>query len=190
MKKAWTIGGIIAVVVIGGGVTWWMMNKPSDSTKTNNDSAATSEGGYAAKDACTILNQSVADQLLGAGAEIGEGNNNVTSGDVSVSTCTYSAKTDGTIAGVKNMKLATLLVRAPLSAEGKVSNNQPFDPPKAGTQNVTGYGEKAFWDPEFGQLNVYKNGSWLIFSYGKAATADRTLDETKRFADLVLPTFN
>jgi hypothetical protein len=188
MKKVWIISGVIALVVIGGAV-WWFTTKPADTAQTGN-SAPDNEKTYAAKDACNVLTQVIADQILGAGAEIGEGNNSATSDDVSVSTCTYSAKTDGTIAGVKNMKLATLMVRSPLSDAGVASNEQPFDPPKAGTQAVVGYGEKAFWDPEFGQLNVYKKGTWLIFSHGKANATDRTIDEAKQFADKILPTFN
>lgn len=189
MKKYAIIGGAIAVVVIGG-LAWWLVAKPSDTTQITTATGGNGGSSYAAKDACKVLTQTVADQILGAGAEIGVGNNNASSDDVNVSTCTYSAKTDGTIAGVKNMKLATLMVRSPLSADGATSNEQPFNPMKEGSQAVTGYGEKAFWDPEFGQLNVLKSGSWLILSYGKSGAADRTLDEAKRFADAIIPTFN
>jgi hypothetical protein len=189
MKKYAVIGGVIAVLVIGG-LAWWLVAKPNDSANTNTATGGSGNGTeYAAKDACNVLTQNIADQILGAGAEIGVGNNNTASDDVNVSTCTYSAKTDGTIAGVKNMKLATLMVRSPLSADGVRSNEQPFNPIKEGAQAVAGYGEKAFWDPEFGQLNVLKNGSWLILSYGKAGAADRTPDEAKRFADAIIPTF-
>lgn len=189
MKKTGIIGSILIVLVIIGGVAWWLIAKPGSTDQTN-PGAASIEKTYAAKDACTVLTQAVANQILGDGAEIGVGNNNVAGGDVNVSTCTYSAKTDGTIAGVKNMKLATLMIRSPLSDVGVASNEQPFDPPKAGAQPVTGYGEKAFWDPEFGQLNVYKNGTWLIFSYGKSGATERTFGETKLFADKILPNIN
>ncbi len=48
-----------------------------------------------------------------------------------------------------------------------------FGPSKpAGVQDVSNVGDKAYWNPSFGQLNVLKNGNWYILSNG-------TLDKSK-----------
>lgn len=187
MKKTWlAVGGIVAVAAIVAGVVWWMLVKPGQNVETK---TATNTQAYTAKDACNFLTQPVANDVLGAGAQKGTVSGNASSEDVSVSTCIYTSAHDNTLEGVKGMRTASLLVRAPLSEAGQSSNRQPFEPMKPGAQNVPGYGEMAFWDPSTGQLNVYVKGAWLILSMGKASLADRTLTEAKTLADKIVPAY-
>jgi hypothetical protein len=186
MKKWAWVGGAVVVAIAVGGVIWWLAPKQTEQQPA---SGAQNSSAFSGKDACTYLTQSIANATLGSGAEKGPGSN-TSSDDVSVSTCTYTSASDGTLEGNKNLRSASLLVRAPLSQAGVNSNKQPFDPVKAGNQPVTGYGELAFWDPQLGQLNVYKAGAWLILTMGPARATDRTLDDAKKFADKIIPAYN
>jgi hypothetical protein len=178
------IGAVVVVLAIAGGLVWWQASQNSGDNPNGTDQ--TSFAGP--KDACNYLTAVVATQVLGAGAEKGTGNAPVTSSDISVSTCIYTSKPGATVADVKNMRSATLLVRSPLTAVGAASNDEPFDNQKTGAITVNGYGEKAYWDPELGQLNVLKGGVWLIMSLGKSSATDvKSLDEAKQLADLIVP---
>lgn len=180
------IGAVAVVLAIAGGLVWWQASQQGDTDGANTGQQQTLAG---AKDACNYLTADVAIKLLGAGAEKGTGSTPVASDDISVSTCVYTSKTGASLEAVKNMRSATLLVRSPLTATGAASNDEPFDNQKTGTIKVNGYGEKAYWDPELGQLNVLKGGVWLIISLGKTTIADKSLDESKQLADLIVPQF-
>lgn len=185
-KQLWLIAAAVVVVLaIAGSLVWWQAAQQKNSAANSSDSQNTS---YAeAKDACAYLTQEIATKLLGAGAEKGDINPPAASDDISVSTCTYSSKVGDSLADIKNMRIATLLVRSPLSAVGAASNDEPFDNLKNGAITVGGYGEKAYWDPELGQLNVLKGGTWLILSFGQSAIADKSLDEAKQLANEIVP---
>ena len=184
-KLGLIIGGVAAAILVVGGGLWWFL-QPKDEGTGQQPGQNTSFAG--AKDACAYLSDTVAVRVLGAGAEKGTVTPAATSDDVSVSTCTYSSKATS-LEDVKNMRSATLLIRSPLTAAGAKSNEVPFDTLKTGAIVVSGYGEKAYWDPEIGQLNVLKGGAWLILSLGKSSLAEKSLDETKQLADLIVPQF-
>lgn len=181
------IGSIAAVVIVGVG-GWWLFLQPKDDTSSapGQQSDAIYSG---AKDACNYLTGEIAAQLLGQGAEKGTMTPMVTGNDVSVSTCIYNSKVGDSLEDIKNMRTATLLVRAPLNATGAESNEVPFKQLKAGAITLEGYGEKAFWDPELGQMNVLKGGTWLIMSLGKSTVVEKSLDETKQLANAILAQF-
>ena len=181
------IGAVVVVLAVAGGLVWW---QASQNKNQYNNGGATQNSSFAGpKDACNYLTEAVAVKVLGAGAEKGISNGGAASEDISVSTCTYTSKVGDSLADIKNMRTATLLVRSPLTAAGAASNDEPFDNRKTGAITVSGYGEKAYWDPELGQLNVLKGGVWLIISLGKSALAEHTIDETKRLADEIVPQF-
>lgn len=180
------IGAVAVVLAVAIGLVWWQASQ----NKGNNSGDTTQGGSLAgAKEACTYLSQEVANKVLGAGAEKGTVASATSSDDISVSTCTYTSKVGDSLADIKNMRVATLLVRSPLTATGAASNDEPFDTMKTGALTVDGYGEKAYWDPELGQLNVLKGGVWLIISFGKSNLTDHSLEETKPLADEIVPQF-
>lgn len=183
MKKEWIIVAGITVLAVVGGLTYVIINK--DSYKSKSSSYKTSSSKVATNaDACSYLTQTIADKLLGAGAKKGANPaGNVVGNDVTVSTCSYTSASDGSLDSVHNLRSATMLVRAPKTATGETSNKTVFDSPKAGSVDVSGYGKKAFWDPALGQLNVLdSNNVWFILSIGKLKPADRTQAENVTFA--------
>jgi hypothetical protein len=184
-KMLIVIGGVVALLGIGG-VTWWLLQPKTNDQPTQGQENKTYAG---VKEACNYLTQEVAVKVLGPGAEKGTTAPAATSDDISVSTCTYTSKVGNSLADIKNMRVATLLVRSPLSAVGAESNDVPFDSLKVGAITVQGYGEKAYWDPELGQLNVLKGGTWLIISLGKTTMGDKSVDDAKQLANLIVPQF-
>lgn len=190
MKKSWLII-LGAVVVLAGIGTIAILAGKKDGAKNKTSEGSSSHehadaGHLGKREACDYLKQADADQLLGADSEKGSLNADASSSDVHVSTCTYTTKAE-TLEEVRDMRTASLLVRAPLTEAGAESNQTPFESGPEGAQDVTGYGEQAYWDPSMGQLNVLKDDTWLIISHGKSRASDRTLDEAKQLADIVVP---
>lgn len=191
MKKSWLIILAAVVVFVGIGVTAVLAGKKDADKKGSN--SATTQGEHSGllgkKDACDYFTQATADALLGAGSQKGSMNADASSGDVSVTTCTYTSKAD-TLEEVRNMKAASVLLRVPLTETGAQSNETPFESRPEGAQDVSGYGDKAYWDPSMGQLNVLKDNTWLVITNGKSRVGDRTLGEAKKLADIVLAAYS
>jgi hypothetical protein len=139
-----------------------------------------------AKNACTIFTLADAKQLLGGTAKGGVNPIYDSSTDFDISTCSYT-QDQGTNAPVSSRKSATLLIQAPKTDIGIASNQKQFGPLKpSGVQDVSGYGDQAYWDVEHGQLNVLKNNVWYILSYGPTTPSERTLDQAKQLAGLII----
>ncbi len=177
-----TLVPLIAVIVIAGGTVACSGAKTDDdkTAATNSQSDASGKSG-AVKKACDILTLDEATKVLGAGAKGGSSNTDAPteSEHLTVSTCTYDNNDDS--------KTATILVRAAKSSKGIESNQRAFGSDKpADAQDVAGYGDKAFWSPQFGQLNVLKNNNWYIISNGPLNPAGNTLNEAKQLADLII----
>jgi hypothetical protein len=191
-KKSWLVilGAIFLLLGIG---TIAVLAGKKDSSKQGAKMSTSGEhGGHGhlgKKEACDYLTQASANTLLGDGAQNGSLNADSSSGDVHVSTCTYTSKADS-LEAVQQMKTASMLLRAPLTEAGAESNEVPFGSRPDGAQDVDGYGDDAYWDPGMGQLNVLKDGAWLIISNGKSRPGDRTLAEAKQLADIVVPAYN
>jgi hypothetical protein len=107
--------------------------------------------------------------------------------DISVITCVYTQdlKQSGTLTSAKS---ASVMLLKPKTNIGKIYNKYAFnDGKQAGVQDVSNIGEKAFWDPATGTLNVLKNTQWVILSNGVTApNSDRNVDDAKKLAAVVV----
>jgi hypothetical protein len=131
--------------------------------------------------ACQIFTSAEAQDLLDSSVKAGQNLVSTASPDLNISTCTY------TQSGVANRNSASLLVRVPTTDKGITSNNNEFGPLKPTTvQDVSGYGDSAYWDAEHGQLNILKNNNWYILSFGAAVPSSRSLEQTRQMADLLI----
>lgn len=136
--------------------------------------------------ACRIFTLPDAKKLLGESAKGGTNPAYTSSADLDVSTCSYS-QGQGTSAAVSSLRSATLLLREPKSASGSSSNRNQFGPLRPqNSQDVSGYGDSAYWDTQHGQLNILKNDKWYILSFGPVTPANRTLEHTRQLADLLI----
>lgn len=191
------VGGVI---VVGAGVAVAVSRGDDDNSVriTNTASGDTKEvkTGEAAiinVDACDVLTEAAAKQVIGAGAEKGDTSaGNVSTDDVSVTNCVYTYKTVTTgpiLDQLASVDHAGLLVRSAKTKTGAESNKTPFTTAKpAGAQDVSGYGEAAYYNPAMGQLNILKGGNWYILSkYKGTSTTTSTLADVKVLADALKP---
>ncbi len=175
---------IVAVLVIGGAAGYLLTRKGSTivtgSTNTSGAPSSTSSGTYKVVDACTALTQTDANTLLGTTAIKGDtSQGNSTSDDRNVSTCSYSIATP--------LKSLTLLARSAKTATGADSNHTQATTGKPATgQVVAGFGDSAYWDPTYGQLNIFVHNNWYILSSGGLRPSDKTLDGAKAMATLIM----
>jgi len=138
--------------------------------------------------ACQRYTLADAKQLLGKDANASTSPIYDSSGaNLYTSSCTYTTQA---IPGQTNTRKtsSTLLMRQPKSDKGTLSNQNEFGSLVPATAiPITGYGDKAFWDPTHGELNILKGNIWYVLSIGPATPADRGLDQAKSMADLLLP---
>jgi len=181
----WIIGGII---VIGGiAVIFIFIGKGADVTNTETGKTVkvkTSGDKLASVNACDILTADIAKGILGDTAERGNiQTTQATTKDVTVSDCVYTAKIDpsGKIS-ISNKKGVNVLVRAAISSDGAKTNKDQFDSLRpTGTQDVSGFGDSAYYSPEFGQLNILKSNNWYIVT-NYSGTINGTLEADKNLA--------
>lgn len=181
---------LLLVLIIGGVGVWQLTKKDSKSSNDGSTAVDTSskvDQNFKGVDACTVFTIEEAQKVLGITAKKGDTKaGDVSNDQVSVSTCSYSTPlADG--ASVSSIKTATLLARSAKNSEGAKGNKSQFGTGMpAGAQKVDGYGNDAFWNPAFGQLNIMKNNNWYILSSGSPKVSDKTLDDAKKLADVII----
>ncbi len=163
MKKS-ALVLIAVVVVIGGAVAVILSNGNKTKTNTSDTTTSTDSGNitYTPVDACSILTSSIAAQILGSSAAKGAPPADTeTTSDIAFSQCIY---TGGPAADPPHV--ISVSVRSAKDATGVVSNKSVFSSPgkPSGVQDVTGYGNSAYWDPDMGQLDILKGNNWYIIS--------------------------
>ncbi|MEI6850775.1 MAG: hypothetical protein WCK26_02295 [Candidatus Saccharibacteria bacterium] len=186
----WIISG---VVVVAGGVLAVVLfsNNGAKVTNTNTGqttSVKTGNDAIISVDACDILTEIIAKQILGDAAEKSDTTNGQTStDDVSVSNCTYTASIDPNAAvRISNKKGVGVLIRAAKTNAGIETNKTIFTTNKpAGVQDINGLGESAFFNPQFGQTNVLKGGNWYIITNYSGTAGIGTLESNKQLVDLL-----
>lgn len=179
---------VIVLALITGAVVVGIVaiNSHRQSDKKSTLSAQTTNKPSPANKACAIFTLPLAKDLLGDTVKGGASATDSASQDMSVTSCSYS-QTGNTAQTVSARQLAALTVNQPLTQDGITSNLNQFDRRKpAGVQDVTGYGDGAYWDPQHGQLNILKNNDWYVLSYGSPTPTDRSLDDAKKMADLLI----
>jgi hypothetical protein len=83
------------------------------------------------------------------------------------------------------VRISNILVRSPKTQKGADENKDQFTSNKPpDVQDVEGYGDSAYWNPSFGQLNVLKGDTWYILSNNIGAFSQSPrLDDAKKLAD-------
>ena len=134
---------------------------------------------FSLKDAQNLLSKNVEIQDSTVGAE--------STADIDVSACSYSIPFK-TVDELAKAKTSSVFLRSAKTIKGANINHQAFtvELPK-NAQPVEGYGQNAYWNPDRSQLNVYKDGNWLIFSSGSLNVNQRTIIEAKKLADVIMP---
>ena len=184
------------MIVIGGGAAILVgRGRDNNSFKLINTATGASQevksgtDAYIAVDSCNVLTESIAVQVVGAGAVKGNTSaGNVSNSDLSVSNCVYtlSPASGAVLEKANNTKVASVLVRAPKTKAGADSNKAIFSSSKpAGVQDVSGVGDKAFFNPKFGQLNVLKGSNDYIVTSHTGGALSGTLETDKKLSDVL-----
>ena len=181
MKKLWIIGGIVVVAAVVLTIVLTTSKTKKAAAPSSSTSTQTSSTAGTAKKACDLFTLADAKQVLGADAKQGTSAPATSSPDLDVSVCIYTTSATGLSAPT-----ASLLARVPKSTFGTNSNKLQFTTSKPATQSVSGYGDAAYWDPQYGQLNVLKHNTWYIISNGPINPALHTLDKAKQLADVLI----
>jgi len=184
------IGGI---VVVGGAALLITRGNDDSSVKVTNtvtgqsQEVKTGSDTLVAVDACDVLTENVAKQILGDGATKEDTSaSSVSSAAVSVSSCVYTAKIDPNAKKPNNIKGVSILVRAAKSKSGADSNKTQFGSAKpTGVQDVSDIGDKAFFNPQFRQLNILKGGNWYIASSYSGRPTSGTVESDTQLAELL-----
>lgn len=188
MKKSAVFGLCVVVLVLVGGFLVYSVVFQQDASRKDPQSAIVEE-----KDACDILTEETAKTILGQSIIKADPSNSAdaSSDDIVVSQCSYSETTGTDALTPQTQKTVNLLARRPKTDKGKQANSAVFVSgamPRNATE-VEGYGNSAFWNPEFGQLNILKNDTWYIVEFGALISSGRTLEDTKKFADALIAKF-
>lgn len=185
MKKFWLY--LIGAVLLAGAAAavFLAVNNSRDDkskTTTSSDLAVSTDS----KKACSILSLAIAKQVLGDTARGGVSTPESSSDDLAVSQCVY-AKASGPTAPINSTETAMLLMRVPKTAGGIQSNTEQFGELRpTDVQDVSGYGDSAYWDAQHGQLDILKHHTWYILTNGPITASARTLDKAKQLADLLI----
>lgn len=186
MKKIIII--VVVVLVLTGGAILLTGNGKKDSNSPNTSSnLESSSKEFSPPEACSLFTLEDAKKVLGETAEKPETSSpQSSSDDVAVSQCLYQQPAGADIASIRNQKQASVLVRGAKTPVGSDSNKAAFaDQLPMAAERVDGYGDAAFWNPEFGQLNILKDGNWYIIQVGATSLDSRTIDEAKKLADVL-----
>lgn len=186
---------ILAIVLIG--TVGWFVLKPGqvqEKTKTDEKNLSSTATQSNLKTACDIYTLDVAKKYLGESAKKGStaGSDSKTEGnDTIVSSCLY--ENDAEISGIINIQLI-----AAKNDNGKSWNKSSFENSPKETaelteeeppvlENIDGTGEKAYWNPQLGQLCVLVNdGQYWLTVQGSINSTDEEKAQLRQMAqDLV-----
>lgn len=188
MDKKILIGLIAVGVILVGGITFAVVNRGGSSSETtaNGTLSDTTVVEFKPVKACDVFTLDEAKQLLGKDTTTASNTSQITSGDISVDSCSYT----NNATKAADIRIVTVMARSALTSAGQDSNTGAFE--KNGTANpsgatpVSGFGEKAFWDPAVHQLTILKGNTWFSIVYGGTNPANNTLSDAKKVAELTV----
>jgi hypothetical protein len=136
---------------------------------------------YEPATACELFTLDDAKTFLGSQTINGVVTAPIQAGNVADSKCGYS---DGK-ADTAHAVVIALAVRSGINDQGIAANKDGFATGKAtaGTQTVNDLGDAAYFNPANGQLNILKESTWIILSYGPGAdSSNNSLGDTIKVA--------
>ncbi len=199
MSNKKTIFAAVFILAVCAGIIAYLLSsndKNQNTQPANNQVSSEQKSSY--KSACDVFTLEIAKQYLGQKARPGDtkASNNSTEGDnVINSTCLY----DG---GEDSLESRNIQVTTAKNATGEQWNRDEFEnSPKetaefSGEQapnliNIDNLGEKAFWNPQMGQLNILLgNGKYWIIVQGSIKDQQSQIDKHKEMAIQILENIN
>ncbi len=187
IRRATMIVGVTTLLAVSGCGGTSKKDDVVASDGTSADTKKASELPTQAKTACDLLTQEVAKSVLGSVAgEAGPAQDN-RSADIALSSCVRA----NNVARLDQARSASLIMRVARTETGSQSNAAAFEPAAlpGGAQSVSGYGDKAFWNPTLGQLSILDDHNWYVLSIGPTNPAKHTLADAEKLADAIKDSF-
>jgi hypothetical protein len=176
--------GVVLLLIIGAAIGYFVMQKDTPATSTPETEAFQ----YDPPGACDVLALEDAQEAIGPQAVKPEESSNpgASSDDIEVTQCIYQTPATS-VDAIKSQKSVNILVRGAKTDNGAKSNRDVFLGPlkPEGVVDVDGYGEAAFWNPQFGQLNILKSDNWYILSVGPINPTEKKLEDAKNLAEQI-----
>jgi len=174
-KKEFITGGsiILAVAVLLFGLALYSYNTSEPKIV------------YEPAPACGLLTLDEAKEFLGEAAINGVNSDLVQTGDIVTSRCGYS---DGKI-DTANAVVIGVAVRSGINDEGIEQNKTQFSNgmPTDNVEVIKDLGDSAYFNQTLGQLNILKQSTWIILSYGLGASPETNkIEDAVKLADKVL----
>jgi hypothetical protein len=177
-KKEFTVGGSVALAIafIIFGLALYSYN------------TAIPKVVYEPAVACQLLTLGEAKELLGPQAVNGISTNPTQTGYVATSKCSYSdGKFETTDAA--NAIVLAIIVRSGINDKGIALNKSQFanGKPTDNVETVNDLGDGAYFNKTLGQLNILKESTWIVISYGPGASpAMNTVEDAVAAAKKIL----
>lgn len=198
MNKKTLIILSVAIGALVAGVAAYMTqsnnNKSQQTTTTNKTNKQSDKQATNIKSACDVFTIEIAKKYLGGNARLGDtvASNKSTDGEHLVtSSCLYDA-------GEDSLKSLNIQLNTAKSITGEEWNRDNFNnsPKKAaeasGSQvpeltQISGVGEKAYWNPQLGQLQVLlENGKYWLSIQGSIRDTQAEIDQHKSMAQEII----
>lgn len=186
MNKIIIAVAVTLVLVLGGLATYFVINNQDKvaSPATTNIPGDTQKLATANVKACDILTEEIAEQILGENLDHPDASAaDSETPDLSVSNCNYATKLQSDGTGLPKSDGVSLLARIAKTDIGALGNKTQFDSVKSNVDFVDGIGDKAFYYPDFRQLNVLKGGNWYVVTYYKDTVTNASLENNKKLAE-------
>lgn len=131
------------------------------------------------KKACSVFTLSDAQSVLGQGATQTPSHTDSITAQKSITSCLYTYDPGS----FSDVVVASVQLQGSVPAQAKTSFT---DARPANAQDVSGYGDQAYWDPNLGQLQIVKGQYWLIISGGSGPASQRDQDLPRKIADIII----
>lgn len=175
MKKIIVLG-FFTVIIVASIVSYaTISNSPKPGGTKTATTATTKPRKLIIVDGCTILTETIAKQFLGDTATKADtATPMIYSPDIDISDCSYTTDTGAISLTVKSAK----------SENGAISNESMFGSNKPGDVTaVQKIGDKAYYNPKTGQINILKGSNWYILASTGKSAEKASLDEVRRLAE-------
>jgi len=174
-KKEFIRGGAIAlgIAIIILGLALYSYNNPGQPKLV-----------YEPANACDLLTLDEAKTFLGESTINGVNKTPVQTGVITTSQCGYS---DGKV-DVENAMVIALNVRTGINDAGIELNKAQFESgiPTENVEILSNIGDQAYFNTKLGQLNVLKQSTWVLISYGPGADPQANkLEDAVKLADKI-----
>jgi hypothetical protein len=189
-KSTLVIAAVVVLLALAAVIGMHHHSKPA--SKPQGKTTAQKFSVSHTNSACDIFTLADAKKVLGNNAvKSSNSSPDLSTQNIKASECNYTqtATPQPTASGASTLT-ASLGLRAATNSAGQTSLKSAFASNKhADAQTVSGYGDSAYWDPLYGQLNVLKGSNWYQLGIGAASNKPRDLTSAEQFANVIASKF-